>query len=192
MVVAQASSVTQAQQLLEQRLLSIGGVKAIAIVVTLTLALSGFSTANAQGSLITLRGWDGHGHAFDLTQLRGSVVALTFTSRYTQEEALRVHGALAGRRDVKVVSIVDFVGIPSIAHGYARRRVAEADGDGGRVIHLCDEKSQLRGAFGAHPDKRVDIFVIDREGGLRGHFVGAQLSEAMRLVDAVRTTQALR
>jgi hypothetical protein len=161
--------------------------KSIVGIIALTLGLASFSTADAQGALITLRGWDGHGRAFDLVQLRGNVVALTFTSRYTQDEAVRVHGALAGRGDVKVVSVVDFVGIPSIVRGYARRKVAEADG---RVLHLCDEKSQLRHAFGARPDKQVDIFVIDRDGGLRGHFVGAQLNEALRLVDAVRTAQA--
>jgi hypothetical protein len=189
MVVAQASSVVEAQQSLERPLLCIGPVKSILSIVTLTLALASFSTVNAQGALITLHGLDGHGHAFDLAQLRGNVVALTFTSRYTQDEAREVHDALSGRRDVKVVSVVDFVGIPSIARGYARRKVAEADG---RIVHLCDEKSQLRAAFGARPDKQVDIFVIDREGGLRGHFVGAQLNEALRLVDAVRFSEAWR
>jgi hypothetical protein len=58
------------------------------------------------------------------------------------------------------------------------------------VLHLCDEKSQLRNAFGARPDKQVDIFIIDRDGGLRGHFVGAQLAEALRLVDMVRSAEA--
>jgi hypothetical protein len=162
-------------------------VKSIASMLTLTLVLASFSTVNAQGASIVLRGWDGRGQAFDLAQLRGNVVALTFTSRYTHDEALRVHDALSGRNDVKVVSVVDFVGIPSIVRGYARRKVAEADG---RVLHLCDEKSQLHDAFGARPDKQVDIFIIDRDGALRGHFIGAQLTEALRLVDAVRTAEA--
>ena len=157
-------------------------------MLVLTLATAGFSTASADGAHeVTLHGWDGRGQAFDLAALRGNVVALTFTSRYTQDEALRVHSALSGSADVKVVSVVDFVGIPSIARGYARRKVAEADG---RVLHLCDEHSQLRGPFGARPDKQVDIFIIDREGELRGHFIGAQLNDALRLVDAVRSAQA--
>jgi hypothetical protein len=157
-------------------------------LLALTLATAAFSTAGADTAReVTLHGWDGHGRAFDLSALRGSVVAVTFTSRYTQDEAMRVHSALAGAGDLKVVSVVDFVGIPSIARGYARRKVAEADG---RVLHLCDEHSQLRGPFGARPDKQVDIFIIDRDGELRGHFVGAQLGQALQMVAAVRSAQA--
>ena len=161
--------------------------RSIITVLTLTLALASFSTANAQGALVSLRGLDARGQAFDLSQLRGKVVAITFTSRYTQDEATRVHAKLSGLSDVQVVSIVDFMGIPAIAHGYARRKVAEADG---RVMHLCDEKSALHGSFGARPDKQVDIFIIDRDGGMRGHFVGAQIVDAMRMADRVRSAQA--
>jgi hypothetical protein len=184
---AQASSATVTQQTLERGLLVSLLVKSIARMATVTLVLALFSTAEGQGSLITLHGWDGRGRPFDLVELRGNVVALTFVSRFTHAEAMRVHGALAGHGDVKVVSVVDFQGIPSFVRGYARRKIAEADG---RVLHLCDEKSQLRQVFGARPDKQVDIFIIDREGGLRGHFNGAQLGDALRLVDAVRSANA--
>jgi hypothetical protein len=154
----------------------------------LTIAL-GAATALAQGPTVSLRGCDGHGRPFDLARLRGSVVAVTFTSRYTRDEALRVNDALAARADVKVVTVVDFVGIPSFVRGYARRKVAEADD--GRIQHVVDEAGRLRGAFGADPAKLVDIFVIDRDGGLRGHFRGArELAPALQLVDDMRGAAA--
>ncbi|MDB4967239.1 MAG: hypothetical protein JWN44_2928 [Myxococcales bacterium] len=146
--------------------------------------------ANAQGTLVALQAPDGRGKAFDLSSLRGQVVAVTFTSRYTQDEASRVNEALGARTDVKVVSVVDFMGIPGFVHNYARRKVAEADG---KIQHLCDERGQLRRQFGAHPDKHVDIFVIDRDGNLRGRFEGQpQLEGALRLLDEVRAARAER
>ena len=148
------------------------------------------AAALAQGPLMALHAPDARGRAFDLSSLRGNVVAVTFVSRYTQDEAARVNDALGARRDVKVVSVVDFMGIPGFVHGYARRKVAEADG---RVQHLCDERGALRRQFGAHPDKHVDIFIVDRQGGLRGHFEGQQqLESALRLLDEVRAAQAAR
>lgn len=139
---------------------------------------------------MALQAPDGRGHPFDLSSLRGQVVAVTFASRYTQDEASRINDALGARSDVKVVTVVDFMGIPGFVHGYARRKVAEADG---KVQHLCDERGQLRRQFGAHPDKHVDIFVIDRDGGLRGRFEGQiQLEAAMRLLDEVRAATAER
>jgi hypothetical protein len=117
-------------------------------------------------------------------------VAVTFVSRYTRDEAARVHDTLGSRGDVKLVSIVDFVGIPGFVHGYARRKVAEADG---RIQHLLDEHGELGRRFGAHPDKHVDIFIIDRGGGLRGHFEGArQIDDALNLIDELRTATAER
>jgi hypothetical protein len=146
--------------------------------------------ARAQGAVVALQAADGRGHAFDLATLRGNVVAVTFTSRYTQDEAARINAALTSRADVKVVSVIDFVGIPGFASGYAKRKMAEADG---RVQHLCDERGTLRKQFGAHPDKHVDIFIVDRSGGLRGRFEGQQqLEAAMRLLDEVRVARAER
>ena len=137
---------------------------------------------------MTLAAYDGRGRSFDLSSLRGNVVAVTFVSRYTQDEAERVNRALGTRGDVKIVSVVDF--IPGFVHGYAKRKVAEADG---RVHHLCDEHGTLRRQFGAHSDKHVDIFIIDRDGGIRGRFEGQQqLGAALQLLDEVRATQASR
>ncbi|HEX8954316.1 MAG TPA: hypothetical protein VF945_20825 [Polyangia bacterium] len=148
------------------------------------------TTALAQGPLLALQAPDARGNAFDLASLRGNVVAVTFVSRYTRDEAERINDALGARSDVKVVSIVDFIGIPRFVHAYARRKVAEADG---RVQHLCDERGALRRQLGAHPDRHVDIFIVDRDGGLRGRFEGAaQLEAALRLLDEVRTAEAAR
>ena len=162
----------------------------MSLLVTTALATVPVA-AHAQGQLVALQAPDGRGRPFDLSSLRGSVVAVTFVSRYTQDEASRVNQALGARSDVKVVSVVDFTGIPGFVHNYARRKVAEADG--GKVRLLCDEDGSWRQRFGAHPDKRVDIFVVDRDGGLRGHFQGAQqLESALRLLDEVRAAQAER
>jgi hypothetical protein len=157
------------------------------VAISFLLAASG---AFAQGPVMELQAADARGHAFDLTALRGNVVAVTFVSRYTQDEAARINDALGARRDVKVVSVVDFMGIPGFVHGYARKKMAEADG---RVQHLCDEQGQLRKQFSAHPDKHVDIFIIDRDGGLRGRFEGQQqLQSALHMLDEVRAAQASR
>jgi hypothetical protein len=156
---------------------------------SLLFALASCMTFSASGRADTplalaLQGVDARGHSFDLASLRGSVVAVTFVSRYTQDEALRVHEALGSHSDVKVVSIVDFVGIPELVFDFVRRKVAEADG---RVQHLCDERGELGRRFGTQPDKRVDILVIGRDGVLRGRFHGAaQLAGARRLIDEVR------
>lgn len=156
----------------------------------LTAALGLPIVARAQGPVMALQAADARGRAFDLATLRGNVVAVTFASRYTQDEAARINTTLTSRVDVKVVSVVDFVGIPGFVHDYAKRKVAEADG---RVQHLCDERGELKRQFGAHPDKHVDIFIVDRDGGLRGRFEGQQqLEAAMRLLDEVRVARAER
>jgi hypothetical protein len=155
------------------------------------VAVGAAPPAVAQGTVVALAASDAHGRRFELSSLRGNVVAVTFVSRYTRDEAARVHDMLGTREDLKVVSIVDFVGIPGFVHGYARRKVAEADG--ARLQHLLDEHGDLGRRFGAHPDKHVDIFVIDRGGGMRGHFEGAgQLGEALQLIDELRTATAER
>jgi hypothetical protein len=158
-------------------------------IVTL-LFLSCAVAAHAQGPVFALQSADAHGRSFDLSSLRGNVVAVTFVSRYTQDEGQKVNRALGSRGDVKVISVVDFTGIPGFVHGYARRKVAEADG---RVQHLCDEAGTLGRRLGAHPSKHVDIFIVDREGGLRGRFEGqGQLGMALRMLDEVRSSSAQR
>jgi hypothetical protein len=159
----------------------------VRLVVALALLLAA-PVALAQGPVVEFQAADARGHAFDLTALRGNVVAVTFVSRYTQDEAARINEALGARNDVKIVSVVDFIGIPGFVHGYARKKMAEADG---RVQHLCDEHGQLRKQFGTHPDKHVDILIIDRDGGLRGRFEGAQqLSGALRMLEEVHAEAA--
>ena len=154
------------------------------LTLLLTAALGTSGAARAQGEPMVLQSVDAHGHGFELSSLRGSVVAVTFGSRYTRDEAARVNDALGTRSDVKIVSVVDFMGIPRFVYGYARKRMAEADG---RVQHLCDEDGELRRQFGVHPRRHVDIFIVDRDGVLRGRFEGQQqLAEALQLLDEVR------
>jgi hypothetical protein len=150
--------------------------------------------AGAQGGreVVCLRAQDGHGRAFDLDQYRGHVVAITFASRYTRDEADRVNHLLAehaAEGDLLVVNVVDLMGVPGLFHGYARRKAAEHD-QAGRILHVIDEHGELRRNFGADPGKRVDILVVDRDGTLRGRFIGAQAEEARRLVDQLRAGQA--
>lgn len=139
---------------------------------------------------VWLRGWDGRGQAFDLASTRGRFVALTFCSRWTKDEAARVHDALKTRGDVLVVSVVDFAGVPSFARGYARRKIAEHDQQG-RILHLVDEQGGLKRAFQTDPERRVDILVIDRDGTLKGRFYGGgHVADAIRLFDELRSTAA--
>ena len=162
-----------------------------------TLVLSSLLTVStaavAQPQVVWLRAQDGHGRMFDLERVRGQVVAITFASRYTRDEADKIHHALlnhAAYGDMVVVNVVDFVGIPGMFHGYARRKAAEHDLEG-RIYHVLDEQGELRRAFQTDPGKRVDILVLDREGALRGRFVGErQLEDALRLVDQLRTSTA--
>jgi hypothetical protein len=179
---------------LEWRLLLDRFVRSTVLSVLLVAALGGGAAqarvTQPSTQLVSLQLPDGHGRPFDIASLRGSVVAVAFVSRYTQDEAARVIDALKTRPDVKVVTVVDFMGIPGFVHGYAKRKVAEADGDG-RVQHRCDEHGSLRARFEAHPRKHVDIYVIDRDGMMRGRFEGAQqLDGALRLLDEVRGTRA--
>jgi hypothetical protein len=162
--------------------------------VSLLLALATGGRVHADGhEVVWLRAQDGHGRPFDLQRVRGQVVALTFASRYTRDEADRVHAALlnhAAEGDMVVVNVVDLMGIPGIFHGYARRKAAEHDREG-RIIHVVDEEGELRRNFQVDPRKRVDILVLDREGTLRGRFAGAgQLEDAIRLVDQLRVSSA--
>jgi hypothetical protein len=162
-------------------------VKLFAVFFSLALAAPAFAGGPARPA-VWLQGHDGRGHAFDLASLRGRVVAITFASRYTAHEADRIHAALlahAGESGLEVVNVVDLMGVPSLFHGYARRKVAEHDRPG-RILHLVDEHGQLRRVFGVEPAHRVDILIIDRQGVLRGRFAGqAELAQALRLLDSL-------
>jgi hypothetical protein len=161
----------------------------LGVVAALAAAAAAPSSAN-ETLRVWLRGFDGRGQAFDLANVRGKLVALTFCSRFTKDEAAKVHGALTQSGDVMVVSVVDFAGVPSFAHGYARRKIAEHDLTG-RLVHLVDEQGGLKRAFQTDPERRVDIFVIDRDGALRGRFLGEkQVNDAIRLIQQLRVSSA--
>ena len=128
---------------------------------------------------------DADGHSFALTAARGRPVALIVTSRYTRKDAERINDALtplAGR--VEVITAVDFMGIPGLFHGYARRKIREAQ-QRSPIRMLVDERGQWRRWFGVAPDKRVDILVLDRAGMLRGRFAGPK--EVHAALDLIRT-----
>jgi hypothetical protein len=134
---------------------------------------------------VWLAGSDVYGRPFDLRSLRGQVVVLTFTSRYTQSEAHKINQALSTHAGVglTVVTVVDLVGVPSLFHGYAKRRIADEE-ERGRVRHLLDEDGHIRSHFGAEPARHVDIVIVDQEGALRGRFRGEQqLGAAQALID---------
>jgi hypothetical protein len=170
---------------LEHGLLSLLAVRTLLLGLTLALGLTGPAFGR---QLVWLNGADGHGRPFDLRSLRGQVVAVTFTSRYTKDEAHKINQALAARvdRDFAVVTVVDLVGVPSLFHGYAKRRIADEE-NRGPVHHVVDENGHLKQSFGVEPDKRVDILVIDKDGSLRGRFSGeGQLTAAQQLIDQLR------
>lgn len=147
-----------------------------------------FAPTPSGASGVWLRGHDARGVPFDLKGLRGQVVALTFASRYTQRDARLVNGALGDQArpgQVAVVSIIDFVGIPRIFHGFARGQVARHDRPE-RVKLLVDEQSAFPPGLGVHPERGVDILILDEEGVLRGRYSGpAQLPAAIRMIDAL-------
>jgi hypothetical protein len=158
--------------------------------LALALVTPAHLASTRERQVVLLRAQDGRGHPFDLERVRGQVVAITFASRRTREEAAHVHQELLGQGDVFVVSVIDLVGIPGLFHGYARRKAAEHDRQG-RIVNLVDEHGELKRMFQADPGSRVDILVVDRDGVLRGRFVGsAQLPDALRLVDELRVSSA--
>jgi hypothetical protein len=88
--------------------------------------------------------------------------------------------------EFSVVTIVDFVGIPPLFHGFALDQVAKHDLPG-RAKLLVDEHSVLHESFAALPAQRVDILVIDRDGTLRGRYTGFQeVTAALNQIEALR------
>jgi hypothetical protein len=165
--------------------------------LALGLALSSLAPLRAPRAdeAVVLRALDGKGRPFDLAELRGRVVALTFASRPTRDQAARVNEQLGAHSDaaaLAVVSIVDLSTVPGFARGYAHRRIAEADRQG-RVRHLVDDNGRLRERFEVHPERRVDILVIDRDGTLRGRYVGdTGLEAALQLIDELLCSPTAR
>jgi hypothetical protein len=142
----------------------------------------------ARGAPLTIVGTDARGGAVRIDEHRGRVVLITLVSRYTRGELEKINAALAGElgTQVRLFTVVDFVGIPRLFHGYARRKVAESEARTPARL-LVDDRGAWRSALGAVPDKRVDIIVLDAGGEVRGHFVGVhQVEEVRRLVRALR------
>jgi hypothetical protein len=129
---------------------------------------------------------DGRGRQFHFEKTRGKVVALTFGSRNTQQEARLVNEDLRRRagRDFTVVSVVDFEGIPVGGRDMARRKVMESDKFG--LKHLVDDDGSLAKELGARPTQAVDIFVIDRDGRLVGRYDEDSLKAAEQQIETLR------
>lgn len=163
----------------------VGKVRFVLTALVGLAAATATAYANPTSSPVAFHAMDASGKPFDLERLRGRVVALTFASRQTRDEAAHVNQELAGRASsaVTVVSVVDLSNVPTFALGYARRRVAESDHPG-RLEHVVDEHGTLARPLQAEPQRRVDMLIIDREGALRGRFVGEkQLAQALHLLD---------
>ncbi len=156
---------------------------ALAALLAALLAAPAASAAGVPAPALV----DSYGHPFQLDYDRGRVVALIVVSRYTRRDAERINDALtpvAGER-VDVITAVDFMGIPGLFHGFARRKIKEAQSRS-RIRMLCDEQGQWRRWFGLAPDRRVDIIVLDRDGNVRGRFAGpSSVDQALRLIHAL-------
>jgi hypothetical protein len=146
-----------------------------------------FSTLTAAADPIAVQGEDVDGRPVRLSDARGRVVAVTFASRYTGGEAERVNNALVSEvgDKLRMVSVIDFVGIPPMFFGMAKGIIARWTKRTPASL-VVDEGSAWRRPLGADPARRVDIFVLDQSGEVRGHFVGAdQVEDARRLIRAL-------
>jgi hypothetical protein len=164
----------------------------VKVVCALLFTLVTLGPARAGDQLALLRATDAHGQPLDPAKLRGEVVAVTFCSRYTQREVAGINDRLqaaARPGDSEVVSVIDFDGIPHLFHDYAKRKVRESEKPGG-VKHVLDEDGKLKRVFNTDPRRRVDILVLDRDGTVRGHFIGAgQVDDAVRLMNDLRRSR---
>src|SRR4051812_48416661 len=97
---------------------------AAASALAVTMATGALATA----APLTVNGTAATGGEFRLDATRGRIVTITLVSRYTRGELERVNDALKADlgRDTELVTVVDFVGIPHMFQGIARRRIAEA------------------------------------------------------------------
>lgn len=154
-------------------------------VILMALSLFAFAPpASAARQYAWMHGWDASGRPFDLRSLRGQIVALTFASKDTRDEATEVNDELTklvvpGR--VALVSVIDLANVPQYAYGTARKRIRELEQPG--VVRVVDERGELSRAYQVEPRKQVDIFVIGRDGEILGHFVGSTgADEAIKLL----------
>ena len=165
--------------------------RALPRLLALLSLLLGVPAVRAAEEQVWLRSFDAGGQPYDLSAERGRVVALTFASRHTRDEAEEVNDTLSAQagEDFQVVSVVDFMDVPQIGRGSARKQVAQHDRPG-RIQFLVDDTGQLKRSFHVDPRSRVDILVIDQHGVLRGRYAGiGQLDDALREIDQLRKEQ---
>jgi cytochrome oxidase Cu insertion factor (SCO1/SenC/PrrC family) len=157
---------------------------------TLHLALAGALTlglSTPAAAEVWLKSWDAKGNPVQLRDLRGKVVALTFASRHTQEEATEVNDTLSENAgdDFQVLSVVDMMDIPDMGRGTARKKIAESDKPG--LQHVVDDRGSLKRGFSTDPSRRVDILLIDKKGELRGRYNGLyELKAAQKEIEELR------
>jgi hypothetical protein len=146
-------------------------------------------TLPATASIATeLRGVDVRGQPFSLASQHGNVSVLIMTSRHTRgpaEPVIRALGPVAADGRAKVACVVDLMDVPRIFHGYAQNKIREGTRTS-PIRYLAVNDDSWRKALAAAPERRVDIFVFDRQGLLRGHFDGCtQLEAAMGLIETI-------
>ncbi len=158
----------------------------IAALVAAALAVSIVVPARATPASVaplSFHAEDVQGRPFDLAQLRGQIVVVTFGSRSTIRESRAINRRLdplvePGR--VAVVTVVDLAEVPSLFLGYARRRVREATASS-RIEYVIDDRGRLCRALAV---EATEILVVDRAGFVRRRLRGeAAVDEALRTVD---------
>src|SRR5690242_15861138 len=121
------------------------------LVVALAVVCGLSSLARAE---VWLKSYDAHGRPVELRDLRGKVVALTFASKETRDEATEVNDELADLAgdDAVVLCVVDLENVPDFGRGTARKKIAESDRPG--LQHVVDEHGALPRAFGVDARSR--------------------------------------
>lgn len=138
-----------------------------------TIILAALLASPALADVVRLHARDGRGNPFSLESQRGKIVALTFGSKSTKDEAKRVNDRLAEHagNDFEVVSVVDFEDIPDVAKGMARDKVAKSDRPG-KMQHVVDPDGEIARSLHVDAKSHVDILVLDKRGVVRGRYNG--------------------
>lgn len=147
--------------------------------------------ATISGQRVSLHGADARGRWFDVASERGHMVAITFASRKTADDARTINDALANH-GVFVVSVVDLRDVPHFAHGLALKKIRKSDRPG-KMLHLVDNDGHISRELGVDPRQKVDVILVDRTGQMLGRFAGVEeLGEVERRIDHARTRAARR
>ena len=174
------------------------------LIIPIVLLMT--SLAGADASPVKIEGPDpvraasNDGEWIQSDKLLGNVVVVNVVSRYTEKESYFVNWRLGTRLregDFRMITVIDFIGIPRWGWIYnlARKRILKETTKANEklekehiapVKYICDMKEQLRGRLEPNADPRhhVDIYVIDKNGEMRGHFNGAkEIDAAIKLID---------